>query len=708
MKHTTTNKVVPALLLLFILFAGTGNDTASAQAAAPEKSWAGTKDAPEFPEGLEWLNVGAPLTLSGLKGKVVLLDFWTYGCINCMHNLPYIKKLQDEFSKELVVIGVHSAKFATEGKTDNLRSIALRYGLTYPIVNDAEFGVWKRWGPTGWPTLVLIDPAGKVVGGTSGEGFYDTYRGIIVSLIKEFDAKKRIDRKPLSTAPERDRAPASILSFPGKVRLDSERGRLFIADSGHNRVIAAKTDGQVLEVIGSGDAGFADGAFEAARFKNPQGMALSADGGTLYIADTDNHSIRAADLKARTVTTLAGTGKQADEYPPESGVGRAAALSSPWDLVRDGNALLVAMAGSHQIWKIDIATGATAPLAGTGAEGFLDAAGDEAELAQPSGLALAPSGSGLFAPGSKNGTLYFADSEASSIRRVDLRAAGAPVATIAGSGKSLFEFGAEDGKGAAARFQHPLGVAWLAGTPAGAALYVADTYNHRIRRIDPATGAVTTVAGGAAGYRNGKQAAFNEPGGIDGANGVLYLADTNNHTVRVFDLKTGEASSVVLKGMERFSRGFAVAETKSLSLDERAVGIGKGEIRLTIDLPPGYKPNPDAASSFAFKVEGSGLKLEGKPELVIAGPKFPLSVPATFSEGSGKLLIEVNLVYCESVNETLCLLERKVIEVPYRVRKGEPSVLEARYGAGAAAGGKALPIAAPSAPAPKLQILKTP
>ncbi len=659
-----------ALSLFFALAAGAcageaGNaPAADAKPAAAEKSWAGTLDAPEFPDGLDWLNVPAQLKFAQLRGKVVLLDFWTYGCINCMHNLPYIKKLQAEFADELVVIGVHSAKFATEGQTDSLRAIALRYGLTYPLVNDHDFIVWRMWGANAWPTLLLVDPAGKVVGGSNGEGFYDTYRAVISSLVKEFDAKKMIDRKPLATTPEKDRAPASILAFPGKVLADGKGKRLFIADSGHNRIlVAALADGSVSGIAGGPDAGFADGSFADARFSAPQGMALSPDGNTLYVADTANHSIRALDLAARRVSTLAGTGKQAAAYPPENGVGTAAALSSPWDLALDGSTLYAALAGSHQIWTIDTATGAAEALAGTGAEGWLDAPAAEAELAQPSGLALGT-----------DGKLYFADSEASSIRSVDLRAPGHPVATVAGSGESLFEFGAEDGTGKAARFQHPLGVAWLDG-----ALYVADTYNHRVRRVNPASGKTTTIAGGEAGYRNGADAAFSELGGISASGGRLYLADTNNHAVRTVDAATGAAGALVVKGLERFAAGFALPAEKPLVLPEAAVAPGDGEVRIVVDLPSGYKPNPEAASSFKLSVRGKGITLPGFSEIVRPGPSFPVSFPARFDSGKGTLVLEIALVYCETENETLCLLERRTVELPFRVKKGGAKDIELRY-----------------------------
>jgi sugar lactone lactonase YvrE len=383
-------------------------------------------------------------------------------------------------------------------------------------------------------------------------------------------------------------------------------------------------------------------------------MAVSENGKILYVADTENHAVRALDLSARRVSTIAGTGRQAEEYPPAPGTGTGAALSSPWDLLREEQVLYIAMAGSHQIWSLHLPTGKAAPVAGSGAEGVLDAPGADAELAQPSGLALSP-----------DRRLYFADSEASTVRWVDLAVMDQPVWTLAGSGKDLFEFGADDGKGNAARFQHPLGVVWHDGF-----LYAADTYNHRIRRIDPKTAEVTTLAGETGGYGNGKKGLFNEPGGIDAAKGKLYIADTNNHTLRVFDLTARETRSIVLKGYEKFARDFVPKGEGRLVMDRVDLAPGKGDIRLTVELPKGYKPNPDASSAFAVRTEGSGLRLSGAAERVLPGPKFPITFPVEFIGGSGTLIVDITLIYCEDEKETLCFLERKTLEVPYRVTAG--------------------------------------
>ncbi|HEX2869201.1 MAG TPA: thioredoxin-like domain-containing protein [Ignavibacteriales bacterium] len=129
-------------------------------------------DAPEFPDGLDWLNVDHPIKLSDLRGKVVLLDFWTFCCINCMHIIPDLKKLEAKYPGELAVIGVHSAKFLSEQETGNIRQAILRYDIEHPVVNDKDFKIWTSYGANAWPTVVLIDPRGDVVGHHSGEGVY--------------------------------------------------------------------------------------------------------------------------------------------------------------------------------------------------------------------------------------------------------------------------------------------------------------------------------------------------------------------------------------------------------------------------------------------------------------------------------------------------------------------------------------------------------
>src|SRR5262245_32518547 len=489
--------------------------------------------APELSGGAEWFNIATPLTIRALRGKVVLLDFWTYGCVNCMHILPDLKRLEEKYGRELVVIGVHSAKFTNERETENIRRIIVRYDITHPVVNDASFAIWKAYGARAWPTQVLIDPEGYVVATASGEGHADGFHRAIAAVIQVFDDRGLIDRTPLPKSLERERLATSTLAFPGKVLADEANGRLFISDSKHHRVVVAGLDGRILDVIGDGHAGLVNGAFDGARFYRPQGLAL--DGARLYIADTENHAVRMADLERRRVTTVAGTGRQA-AWGGQGGVAQTTLLSSPWDLqiaparrsLGGGGLLFVAMAGTHQIWMIDLERQLALPYAGSGREARLDGSVDEAAFAQPSGLALVDS------------TLYVADSESNILRAIALPPENR-VRTIAGG--DLFEFGDRDGRGDRARLQHPLGIA-----AAGTRLFVADTYNHKIKMVNPDTGDVRTFAGtGDEGSADGPAAAatFYEPGGISATADALYVADTNNHAIRKVDLATGAVATVI-------------------------------------------------------------------------------------------------------------------------------------------------------------------
>ncbi|UCF98275.1 MAG: redoxin domain-containing protein [Spirochaetaceae bacterium] len=625
------------------------------------KSWAGIQPAPEFPAGLEWLNTEQPLTLSELKGKVVILDFWTYGCINCIHNLPWLKKLQQEFPQELVILGIHSAKFIQEGQTENIRNIILRYDLDHPIVNDNQFQVFNMWGARAWPTLVIIDPVGNIVGGMSGEGFYPVFKPVIESLIAEFDSRGMLDRSALNLKREKEGLPETVLSFPGKVLADGQRKRLFISDTSHHRIVIAHMEnGSVLDVIGSGREGFSDGHFAGAEFNDPQGLALSGDGNTLYVADTDNHAVRRVDLIAREVATLAGLGSQATSYPPDPGIAPQVALSSPWDLELEGSGLYIAMAGSHQLWRMDLYSGETRALAGSGIEGFSDGPLDQAELAQPSGLSL----------DRESRRLYFADSEGSTIRWADL--GSGTVGTLAGSGKSLFEFGDRDGTGNQALLQHPLGVVVHRGQ-----VYVADTYNSKIKVADPQSREIRTLVGGQTGWRDGADPLFYEPGGIDAYGDRLYVADTNNHSVRVIDLATGSASTLVLKGAKELSlsigpksSGESGSETATVRLEPVQLTAGDGLIRLEVRLPVGYKVNDTAPSVFEWEVQGRVAVLPADATRSVVEPSFPLELEVEFLEGSGELALNMFLIYCEAEQDQVCLIERVRFEAPIRVKTG--------------------------------------
>jgi DNA-binding beta-propeller fold protein YncE len=477
--------------------------------------------APSLDGATAWLNVAAPVTIEQLTGKVVILDFWTYGCINCMHVLRDLQTLEARFPDELVVIGVHSPKFPNERDTDHLKRILVRYQIEHPVANDADHHIWRRYGAQAWPTRVIVDPAGNLVGTAMGEGNLEGFVSAVRTVIRVFDERGEISRAPLPLDLERHRHADRPLLYPGKVLADEASGRLFIADSNHNRIVVTTRAGALIETIGSGLQGDNDGIFAQARFNRPQGLALAAHDDLLYVADTDNHQIRVVDFQARAVHTLAGTGKQGARAG-EGGDAIRLDLNSPWDVALKTGILIVAMAGSHQIWVIDLLHDRAYPYAGTGEEARRDGAVNEAAFAQPSGLAVADQ------------VLFVADAEANAIRAVSLPPVN-DVRTIAGG--DLFEFGDVDGGRDAVRLQHPLGVA-VAGD---GRVFIADTYNHKIKVLDASSGRVATYAGtGRAGHTDGpaEQARFFEPGGLSVGGKTLYVADTNNHVVRTIDLTT--------------------------------------------------------------------------------------------------------------------------------------------------------------------------
>ncbi len=450
-----------------------------------------------------------------------------------MHILPQLRKLERKYRDWLVVVGVHSSKFPNEKETANLRNAVLRYGIEHPVVNDHEFVLWQEYGVRAWPTLMFVDPQGKVLGKHEGEFELKQFDALISDMGTEFRSLGLLNETPLPYQLEAAKAQARPLSFPGKIEVDAEAGRLFIADSSHNRVLVTGLEGGVQSVIGSGEPGNSDGAFDTAMLNHPQGMAV--DGGRLYIADAENHTIRLADLDAGTVKTVAGTGEQA-RFRHEGGMASEFPLNSPYDLALQDDTLYIAMAGFHQLWALDLPSGQISPYAGDGIENILDGPRMEARLAQPYGLTAS------------GGTIYFADSETSAVRSVpdiDVDAELAIVQTLIGDG--LFDFGDRDGDFGDAILQHVQATAVMDDI-----LYIADSYNHKIKAMDLEHRVVETLAGsGESGARDGGalEATFNEPAGLACADRQIYVADTNSHAIRVIDLDTEQVSTLELTGL---------------------------------------------------------------------------------------------------------------------------------------------------------------
>ncbi|WP_207436151.1 thioredoxin-like domain-containing protein [Sabulibacter ruber] len=467
----------------------------------------GRVNAPEINTRHGWLNTNRSYSLKDFRGKIVLLDFWTFGCINCQHILPDLKRLEKEYANELVVIGVHSAKFDAEKQQNAIRQAILKFGIEHPVVNDADFEVWKQYAVNAWPTVVLIDPYGKVIGQKPGEGIYDIIKPHIDELIDTF--KGQLNLSPIPFRGET--LETTELRFPSKLIADN-KGLLYLSDSGNNRILKLNATGQVLEVIGSGSIGFTDGPALEATFNEPHGLALY--GSYLYVADAKNNAIRKVNLQTEQVSTIAGTGELSYYFFHEE-IGVPVNPNSPWDLVIEGNTLYIASAGNHQILRMDLTTEKVYRFAGTGREALADGSLHEAAFNQPSGLAL------------QNGILYVADPEASAIRAVNLNQGS--VSTLIGQG--LFDFGDEDGDFYDALLQHCMGI-----TAHGGDLYVADTYNGKIKIMNLASERIKTVVAG-----------LDEPNDVLFHEGHLWITNTNKHELWKVNLQTGEREIVAVR-----------------------------------------------------------------------------------------------------------------------------------------------------------------
>jgi len=469
----------------------------------------GITRAPEINRpGLVWLNTPKPLSLAELKGRVVILDFWTFCCINCIQVLPSLRRIEEAFGDRVAVIGVHSPKFAAERKAGNVAEAVARYGIRHPVIHDPYMSLWQDYAVRAWPTLVFLSPDGQVVGQVSGEPNPEALLEGIGHMLAEFEKEGRITPGPafLQDPPAR----TGSLRYPGKIK-PCPGGLWAVADGGHHQIALFDDKGQEVARFGSGQEGLLDGDAAHARFASPQGLAC--DDKAIWVADTGNHALRRIDRASGHVTTIAGQGLRGPALRGREQAGHLL-LASPWDVELAGGKVYFANAGTHQLAVYDPESDSIALAAGSGGENIIDGLAERALLAQPSGLSLSPNGK----------QLYFADSETSAIRRLDLDSG--EVETLVGTG--LFDFGLEDGDFADALLQHPLGLVALED-----AVLVADSYNNALRRLDLASRRVETIPWG--DCADALCLPLGEPAGIAvAAPNRLLLSDSNNH--RILDI----------------------------------------------------------------------------------------------------------------------------------------------------------------------------
>ncbi|MGP5053796.1 NHL domain-containing thioredoxin family protein [Brachybacterium paraconglomeratum] len=608
--------------------------------------------------GRGWLNTGgAELDLETLRGKIVLLDFWTFCCVNCLHVLDELRPLEEKWADELVVIGVHSPKFEFEKDPEALRANIERYEVSHPVIDDPELETWSAYGARAWPTLMVLDTHGRIAGNLSGEGHAANLDRLVAELVAEGEADGSLRRGPAPTVlAERSE---QTLRFPSKLAVLPD-GRLVVSDAGQHRLVVFQADGATVDaIIGTGERGHADGDEDTAQFAEPNGvLALPAEvaqevGYDLLVADTAGHRLRGVKigqdrlLRSRTtteVTTLAGTGEQwmqGEPLPRGEGDARSYSLSTPWDLTwsHSLNRAVIAMAGIHQLWTYDPATGALLVLAGTTQEGLVDGPAVTSWWAQPSGLDEMP-----------DGRIVIADSESSAVRLLDPQTM--QVSTLVGKG--LFDFGHVDGPLDRARLQHPLGVTAL---PDGR-IAIADTYNGAIRLLDEETGEVVTVA---TDLKEPSDAIVGPP--VDGI-GQLIVVESGAHRITWVPVAKA-AERVIDEGAQRSER------------PATEVGPGPLTVRVLFTPPPGHKLDDSLGPSTQVTIATtptSMLKAGGGVDTAL---ERTVTLDPAYTEGV--LHVSARAASCDAdpaVEFPACHMHQQDWGVPIRVVEGGPDHLD--------------------------------
>jgi len=591
--------------------------------------------APELVGRGGWINTKHDLSLEALNGKVVLLDFWTFCCINCLHVLDELRPLEEHFADNLVVIGIHSPKFEHERDHEVLERAVARYEVRHPVLDDPDRNTWDQYGIRAWPTLVLIDPEGYAVAAVAGEGNASALERVIEEMIEEHRERGTLNETPIEMLPPQIRAGA--LRFPGKVAT-GPNGLLAVADSGHNRVVVARgeSDGaDVVAVVGTGVRGAKDGAFAETAFTDPQGL-LFLDAQTLLVADTGNHLIRRLDLMNETVETIAGTGQARGRA--SGGPARETALNSPWDLDLWDGLVAIAMAGPHQLWALDLKKEGVSVLAGSGMESLADGSAQVTAMAQPSGLS------------SDGEKLWVVDSETSALRYLDH---SGRISTVVGTG--LFDFGYKDGSASLALLQHPLGVVATSRGPV-----VCDTYNSALRSYDPAENELTTLA----------CEGLSEPSGADLIGEDLLVADTNNHRlVRVGE--DGEIWPFDVRGLLPPApipkRGPVAVEIRPVELQDEL------ELTATLPIPKGQKLDPSLGPPVQLSVSSEELLPDG--DLLVTSDELPARIRLVLGAAEGCMEVLLRVGTCEEELGTVCNLSERRWNVTVRcVEDGSPQL----------------------------------
>lgn len=459
--------------------------------------------APEFPPDVEWLNLTAPLRMADLRGRVCALGFVNVGSAWSLQRLRALAQLQLRHGERLQSVAVHVPRFDYERDSRRIASWLHRHVIEFPVAHDPDWAAWQHYDIDEWPTIVLIDGQGRIRERIVGDG-----------PIRELDARAMAlceNLVPTGTAAafelRRHEEPAMPLRFPTGLAVDEQY--LYVADSGHHRVLECDHAGRILRQFGSGNVGFIDGPPELAAFSHPGALCLQR--GQLYVVDGGNHAVRRIDLRVGEVDTLCGAGRPGE---PVAGVvrnPRDVAFDQPSAVAMVDDSLLVACRGDNRIWKYDLGKDQLDLLAGSGELAIEDGVGVEAAFAEPAALATVQQ------------RVYVCDGAGSAIRTMNVRSK--LVKTLVGQGP--WSYGCADGVRSDASLQAPQAIAL---DPDAPVLWIADCGNNQLRTLRLGGGELSTVA---------LQQRLHGPRGLAVGQGAVWIADTDAHAVLRLDVASG-------------------------------------------------------------------------------------------------------------------------------------------------------------------------
>lgn len=459
---------------------------------------------PGFPSTLQWLNAPPPSSVAR-RGWLTAVAFVNLGSTWSVQALLELQALRARFPKRLRAFAVHVPRFEYERNARRAMKRANRSGITLPIGFDEDWVAWQHFGVRAWPTVLLVDDAGQVQSRMEGNGFFADVEKRLQAMDDALDEAEPPTQRPV-------REPDLPLSFPVGLAVTSQY--LYVADSGHHRVLECNHAGRILRTFGSGDPVLFDGDAGHAAFHHPHGLGLQRD--QLYVADTGNHAVRRINLRTGDVDTLVGNGRRG--APKEGPVGdpRGMSLDAPRAVAAVNDQLHIALAGENRIWSYDLGRAALTLRAGSGKLDVKDGAGIGAAFAQPVALAAVQQ------------TVYVCDAAGSAIR--SLQARDNVVQTLLGQGP--FAFGHVDGPRNIAQLQDPQAIAL---DPDAPVLWIADAGNDRLRSLRLGGGDLTTHM---------LPQPLHGPAGLAVGAGAVWIADTDAHAVLRVDPKTGAVQHV--------------------------------------------------------------------------------------------------------------------------------------------------------------------